>query len=351
MARIRIGIIGTGGMANAHADNLKKLPGVALASCLDVVPGSAEAFAAKHHIPHTAASLGALLKRVDAVAIVTPDKVHAKYCLAALKAGKHVLCEKPLTVTLAEARRLAHAERQAARRGLITMVHFSYRRSAAMQRAMHLAKRGVLGDLRHVHSHYLQGWLRGVQEPKGGALWRLQTATGGGVLGDLGCHLLDLTTAVAGEVRRVRCAFGNWPKLNAKGRPYTTWKGARLDANDTALIELEFANGALGAVHTTRWALGRGNHIRVEAHGTEGALMFDLDRSYEQLDVFTRKGQKWETVTLKPAPTIWQRWIKAIKSGKPDQPDLTRGAQVQAYLDACARSVASGKWEQVRAWR
>lgn len=343
---MKIGIIGTGGMANAHAENFKKIDGVVLASCLDVLPERATAFAAKHGIAHTTTRLAELLAQVDAVAIVTPDAFHASTALAALKAKKHVLCEKPLTVTMAEAKKLAAASKKA--KGLITMVNFSYRRSAAMQRAVELAKAGHLGDLRHVHAHYLQGWLTTLREPKDGIVpWRLQTKTGGGVLGDLGCHILDLTTMVTGPVKRVRCAYGNFPKVTSSGKRMTSFKGQKMDANDTALIELEFAGGALGIVHTTRWATGRGNTIRVEAHGTGGALMVDLDRSYEQLDRFTPESGKWETETLPAAPDIYQRFVASVRGKKQDQPDFVRGAQIQALLDACAKSAKSGRWVAV----
>ena len=343
---LRLGIIGTGGMANAHAENFLKIPGVALASCLDVLPERAQAFATKHGIAHTTSTLKDLLAQVDAVAIVTPDAFHAPTALAALKAGKHVLCEKPLTVTMAEARKLAAAAKKNPH--LITMVNFSYRRSAALQKAMILAQQGALGDLRHVHAHYLQGWLTTLREPSDGIVpWRLQTKTGGGVLGDLGCHILDLTTSVTGPIKRVRCAYGCFPKITKAGGRFTTFNKQKLDANDTAIIELEFTNGGLGVIHTTRWATGRGNTIRVEAHGTGGAVMFDLDRSYEQLDTFDLAKNAWSTETLPAAPDIYQRFVTAISNGIADQPDFVRGAQIQALLDACAKSAKSGRWMSV----
>ena len=348
-APLRLGIIGTGGMANAHAENFLKIDGVVLASCLDVLPERAHAFATKHGIAHTTTELKKLLAEVDAVTIVTPDAYHAATSLAALKAGKHVLCEKPLTVTMAEAKKLAAASKRALKaNGQITMVNFSYRRSAAMQQAMILAKSGALGDLRHVHAHYLQGWLTTLREPKDGIVpWRLQTKTGGGVLGDLGCHILDLTTSVTGPIKRVRCAYGNFPKISTSGKRFTAFNKQKLDANDTAIIELEFTAGGLGVIHTTRWATGRGNTIRVEAHGTGGAVMFDLDRSYEQLDSFDLAAGKWNTETLAPAPDIYQRFVTSIRDGKQDQPDFVRGAQIQALLDACAKSAKNGKWVAV----
>lgn len=347
MSILSVGIIGTGNIANAHVEALKRIAEVQIAVCFDAIPASAEAFAAKHAVPHVATSQQDLLARVDAVCVCTPDAYHAACTLAALKAKKHVLVEKPMTVTTAEARALAKAGAAAAKKGIIGMVNFSYRRSAAAQQAM-LVGAKVLGELRYVHSHYLQGWLRGVQEPKGGALWRLQKACGGGVLSDLGCHILDLTTAVAGEVVALRCAFNTCPKIGADGKPYVKFGKAKMDADDSAVIELRFANGAMGVVHTSRWAMGRSNHIRVECHGSEGALWFDLDRSYEQLDTCTHADRAWKTETLPAAPDIHQRWVAAIRAGKADQPDLVRGAFVQFLLDACRRSVASGKWEKVR---
>jgi predicted dehydrogenase len=356
-AKIRIGIIGTGGMANAHADNFKQIPGVVLTSCLDVVPGRAEAFAAKHGVPHVATSIGQLLEQVDAVSVVTPDRFHAAPSLAVLKAGKHLLCEKPLATSLAEARRMNRAARAAAAKGVVAMVNFSYRKSAAMQRAIVVARRGDLGALRHVHSFYLQSWLASDiwgHWSSTSLQWKLQKSMGsGGVLGDLGCHILDLTTAVAGDVIRARCHLANYPKQDRRGKYVTKAGGAKLDANDIALIELEFANGAIGTVQTSRWATGHANHLRLEVHGSEGALMLDLDRGYDQIDLCLGKDRQkpiWTTQTLKPTPSNWQRFIRAIRTGQPEQPDLERGAQVQAYLDACERSAASGKWEHVRSW-
>lgn len=355
---IRLGIIGTGSMANDHATKFASVPGVRVAACLDVVPGRAEAFATKHGIAVAAPDLDALLAEVDAVSVVTPDRCHRVPALAALAAGKHLLCEKPLATTLAEAREIAAAARAARRRGVRTMVNFSYRRSAALQRAMTLVQEGRLGALRHVHSQYLQSW---IAAPIWGHwtaeqwLWRMQTAAGsGGVLGDVGCHILDLTTAVAGEVEAVRCELATFPKIDPRGRAVTRWRGKALDANDSAVITLRFAGGALGIVHTTRWAAGHANHLRLEAHGTGGALMFDLDQSYETLNTCLGKDAakaKWTTKTLKPAPTIYQRFARAIRTGEDGDPDAERGAQIQAYLDACERSAASGSWETVAAWR
>ena len=174
---IRIGILGTGGMARAHAEAFARIPGVRLAACLDVVPGRAEAFAQRFEIPLATQDRAAFFDAVDAVSIVTPDRFHAEPAIAAFAAGKHVLCEKPLTVTLAEARAVEAAA--AARPDLIGMVNFSYRRSAAAEQAAKLVAAGRIGALRHLQAHYLQSWL--VSDLWGhwtseAFLWRVQTA-------------------------------------------------------------------------------------------------------------------------------------------------------------------------------
>jgi len=356
--KIRMGIVGAGSMGDWHASSYRKMADVDLTCCLDVVPGRAETLARKHGVGHVAANLGELLDQVDAVTVATPDREHAQTSLVVLRARKHLLCEKPLTVTLADARRVAAAAEQAGRQGVIHMVNFSYRRSAAMQRAMDMVAAGKLGPLRHVHSFYLQSWLScnaWGNWSNEAFLWRLQTAAGsGGVLGDVGCHILDLTTAVAGDVRRIRCDLRTFPKFDAAGKTRTSWHGGKLDANDTAVIELEFSTGALGLVQATRWATGHLNHIRLEAHGAEGALRFDLQQDYHQIELCLGRAAKdtatWKTRRLAAAPAVPERFIRAIRTGRQDQPDLVRGAHVQAYLDACERSARSGKWETIRSW-
>src|SRR5258706_4896574 len=175
--KIRVGIVGTGGMANAHANSFKAIDRVELVSCLDVVPGRAEEFAKKHGVKTAAKGLDELLDRVDAVTVVTPDRFHVEPSLAVLKAGKHLLCEKPLAVTLADARRMAVAAKKAVSKGAVHMINFSYRGSSAFQKAIGLVSAGTLGALRHVHSFYLQTWLSSNVWggwTKEASLWRLQ---------------------------------------------------------------------------------------------------------------------------------------------------------------------------------
>jgi predicted dehydrogenase len=258
-------------------------------------------------------------------------------------------------VTLDEARRVAAAARKAAAGGAIHMVNFTYRRSAAFQEAIQLVREGRLGNLRQVQSFYLQSVL--VSATWGhwsspGMLWRLETAAGSaGVLGDIGCHILDLTTAIAGPVKQVRSALATFPKITPDGREVTEWEGHKLDANDLAFVELRFADGALGITQVSRWAVGHVNHLRFEAAGTKSALRFELDAypgTYDEIELF--EDGKWHRRCLVPTLGVFDRFINAVKSGKQDQPDVFRGAEIQAVLDAAERSAQTGKWEDVAPW-
>lgn len=345
---LKVGIVGTGNMARWHAQEFKRLRGVRLQACLDVNRERAKAFAAEHGVRMVCDTLEQVLDATDAVAIVTPDGSHVPLALQALRAGRHVLCEKPLATSLPDALRAAAAARRA--RG-VHMINFSYRRSSAVQQAMALVRAGALGRLFHVESSYLQSWL--LQDAWGhwtseAWAWRLQTASGsGGVLGDIGCHLLDLTTAVAGELDAVRAVLQTFPK----GVPGERLNGKKLDANDTCMAHLRFRRGALGHCIVSRWASGHINSVALQVHGELGALKIDLDKSWTDLYVCRGKDlktQTWRTLTFKPGLSNHQRFIRAIRRGQNDQPDFIRGAQVQAYLDACVRSAATGTFWKIK---
>lgn len=360
MAAINMGIVGTGGMANTHARRYRELRGVRLRACFDVERSRAQQFAQQHQVQTVTESLNDLLSLCDAVSVVTPDQHHTSVCLPAFKAGKHVLCEKPLATNLSDARRVARSAIKATERHDVRhLVNFSYRNSPAVQEAIRIVQRGDLGEPRHVHGHYLQSWLVG--ETTWGHwqdsqfVWRLQTSQGSlGVLGDVGSHLLDLVSAITGDVRSLDCSLATFPKTDRAGQSHTQWDGQALDANDTAVIRLTFQNGAVGVCHTTRWATGYMNNIALTVHGTDGSLKFDLDQGDNILWICRGKDQsaaRWKQRTLRPTPTIYQRFVRAIRTGNPDQPDMVRGAQVQSYLDACQRSAEqNGPSVRIHKW-
>lgn len=360
MAKIKVGIIGTGSMGAEHAHRFRKIRGVDLCACHDVDSKRAVDFARKHQIAMVGSSVDEVIQQCDALSIVTPDASHAALSLQVLDAGKHLLCEKPLTTSLADARRVARKALGAWRRhGAIHMINFTRRNRPAAEAAIKVARRGDLGEIRHVHASYLQSWLRSDVWGHWTAphfLWRLQSGeASAGVLGDLGCHLLDLITAVAGDIEAVDCALGTFPKIDKQGRNRTSWRGARLDANDSTVIGLHFAGGALGVCHSTRWATGQIDSLDLSVHGTEGALRIKLDEEVDKLHLCRGKGirkGRWTTRTVRATPSIHDRFIRSIRTNTPQQPDLLRGAQVQSYLDACQRSAAQhGRTTRIRNWQ
>ena len=344
--KIRIGIVGTGGMANCHATEFLKIPGVELAAVCDVDAKRAEEFAAKHG---GSAAVFTDFKKllseggVDAISNVTPDSLHAPLSLQAIAAGKHILCEKPLATNHADALRMARAAKKA---GVINMVNFSYRNSSALQMAAQLVRDGELGEIVHVEASYLQSWLSsqiwGDWKTTPAWLWRLSSKHGSkGVLGDIGVHILDFASLPVGPIRSIQARLKTFTKL--KGKRMGEYP---LDANDSALMQVEYANGALGVIHTTRWATGHANSLFLRVHGTKGALRLDLDKSYNELEVCLGEDihkAKWTTLKAPQTPSIYERFITAIQTGKQGEPDFARGAEIQKALDACFESDKLGQ--------
>lgn len=225
------------------------------------------------------------------------------------------------------------------------MVNLSYRNAPAIQKAEQMVREGKLGEIVHVEASYLQSWLSskvwGDWKTNPAWLWRLSSKHGSrGVLGDVGVHILDFATFPVGPIKSV----------NARLKTFTALKGKRLgdyplDANDSALMQVEFASGALGVIHTTRWATGHPNSLNLRLHGTLGALRIDLDRSTTELDVCLGDNihkAKWSRIKAPANPTIYQRFITAIRGGKAGVPDFARGAEIQQALDACFESDRTG---------
>lgn len=342
---VRLAIIGTGGMANQHAKKYKDVPGCTIVACVDVSAERVAKFAADHGIAKTFDSLDALLvwNEFDAVSIVTPDAFHAAQSVACLKAGKHVLCEKPLALNHADAMKMVKAAKKA---GVINMVNLSYRDWPAIQAVAKVIASGKIGDLRHVEASYLQSWIPskiwGDWRTTSAWLWRLSTQHGSrGVLGDVGVHIVDFASFPAGPVKSVYGKLKTFPKI----------KGDRvgeyvLDANDSAVMTVEFANGALGTIHTTRWSGGHANRLFLKISGTKGSVEIDSERSTTSYKISVGADldkARWTEVACKPTPNNYARFIKSIRTGKQDQPDFARGAEVQKVLDAVIASDAKGK--------
>lgn len=347
---IKLGIIGTGSMANLHAENFKAMRGVKLVACCDIVKKKALAFARQHVIGNAYSDFEQMLRHepLDAVSIVVNDKFHAPIAVVAVKKGLHVFCEKPLATTTADARKMVRAAEKA---GVINMINFVYRRSSGLQRARQMVLAGEIGELRHVEAHHLQSWLTGKYwgdwKKTHAFLWRLsKNHESTGALGDIGCHILDFVTFVAGDIEGVYCKTKTFDK--GVKRPY---KGFSLDANDSANIVAGFASGATGTINVSRWATGQADTLFLQIHGTKGALKVDLDGGEDKLWVSVGKDidkPKWKLVSCGKCVTNYQKFIKSIRTGNNDVPTFVEGARVQEYIETCFDSAGTGKYVALR---
>ena len=342
---VRLAIIGTGGMAHTHARNFLAIPGCRIVAAADIDPARVAKFCAEFKIPAAYTSARELLAKsgCNAVTIVAPDAMHGPLALQCLKAGMHVLCEKPLALSYAEARRMAAAARKS---GRVNMVNFSYRNWPALDAVAALVHRGAIGEVRHVEASYLQCWLSskiwGDWHTSPGWLWRLSSKHGSrGTLGDIGVHIVDFATYPAGPIARVHCRLKTYPK--APGGRVGKYV---LDANDSAAICAEFANGALGVLHTTRWCAGRPNRLFLRISGSKGSVELDSDRSTTSFWICAGRDADagtWRERKARPVHSIYRRFVAAVRSGRAAKPDFARGAQVQKVLDACVLSDRRGR--------
>ncbi|MDQ1713109.1 MAG: hypothetical protein QOE45_2559 [Frankiaceae bacterium] len=358
-------MVGHGFMGRAHSNAWRT---VARAFDVEVTPVMAVvAGRDERRVRTTAERLGwagwstdwrAVVERddVDLVDVCTPGDSHAEIALAALAAGKHVLCEKPLANTVAEAEALAEAAGASDR---VAMVGFNYRRLPATELARRLVASGRLGEVRHVRAAYLQDWLHDENAP---ASWRLDAASAGsGALGDLGSHVVDLAQHLTGSTLGSVTALAH---TFVPVRPSPEGDRA-VTVDDAALFVGRFGNGALGAFEATRMATGRRNALRVEVNGSLGSVAFDLERLNE-LEVYdgadgdtagfrrvlvTDADHPWLSGWWPPGHTLgWEHTfvhqakdlLDAIASGTPASPSFHDGLQVQRVLAAVQDSAATG---------
>ncbi|WP_244376120.1 Gfo/Idh/MocA family protein [Streptomyces ficellus] len=305
---------------------------------------------------------------VDVVDICTPGDSHAEIAVAALEAGKHVLCEKPLANTVAEAEAMAAAAERARAHGRVAMVGFNYRRVPALAYARRLIARGRLGALRHVRMTYLQDWL---VDPAFPLTWRLEREhAGSGALGDLGAHIVDLALHLAGEPLEGVSAL---TETFVRTRPLPTGAPGGLRApggtgrgpvtvDDAALFTGRLASGALVSFEATRMAAGRKNALRLEVNGERGSLAFDLERLnelsfYDGDEPAESAGFRRILVTEPDHPYLEAWWppghalgyehtfahqardlVHAIASGTEPEPSFADGLRVQRVLAAVEES-------------
>jgi predicted dehydrogenase len=308
---------------------------------------------------------------IDLIDITTPGSLHAEIASAALAAGKHVLCEKPLANTVAEARRMAAAARAAADHGIQSMVGFNYRRTPALSLARDMVAEGRLGEIRHVRALYLQDW---INDPDFPLVWRLRREeAGSGALGDLGAHLVDLAAFLTGEritgLSALTRTFIDERPLAASSSGLAgvgASERGRVTVDDAAVFFANCERGAIATFEATRFAPGRKNAMRIELNGSKGSLAFDFE-SMNELHFYDATAGSSSTgfarilATEAQHPYMEAWWppghglgydhtfvnqmrdlVEAIARGVPPTPSFADGLYVQRVLDAVETSARTG---------
>ena len=300
--------------------------------------------------------------RIDIVDICTPNESHCEIAVEAAKAGKAILCEKPLARNVDEAGKMAQAVKKAR---VVNMICHNYRRVPAIALAKQMIERGEIGDrIFHFHARYAQDW---IVDPNLPLVWRLQSdPAGSGALGDIFSHIVDLARYLVGEFRGICGVMETFVKQRPLERNRHV-KG-KVAVDDAVTMIGRFKNGALASLEATRFAPGRKNSITLEINGSAGSLFFDLEemnrlRFYNAADPRDRQGFRDILVTEPSHPYIAKWWppghvigyehtfvhtiadfVKGVVSRKSAHPTFSDGLHNQYVLDAVKESVRINKW-------
>ena len=312
---------------------------------------------------------------IDLIDIGTPNNLHAEIAIAAAEHGKHVLCEKPLAMDLAQARRMKAAVDRA---GVVHMICHNYRFAPAVQYARQLIASGQLGQIYHFRAQYLQDWIMDPQFP---LVWRLQKeVAGSGTHGDLSAHIIDLARFLVGEFESVTGLLHTFIKerpldTSGEGAWGATGGGQRqmgpVTVDDAAAFLARFSGGALGVFEASRFAAGNRNGNRFEVNGSKGSLRWDLENMnnlqvYFGSDEAGQQGFRTINCTEGTHPFAGHWWppahiigyehtfvhlvsvlLDGIADGRSPEPNFEDGVRNQAVLEAVAESSASGAWVKV----
>ncbi|ALC19554.1 Gfo/Idh/MocA family protein [Streptomyces pristinaespiralis] len=372
-----VGMVGYAFMGAAHSQGWRtagRVFDLPLRPVLAAIAGrdaaAVRAAAGKHGWAAAETDWRALVARDDVqlVDVCTPGDSHAEIAIAALEAGKHVLCEKPLANSVAEAEAMVAAAARARANGQLAMVGFNYRRVPALTYARRLIAEGRIGTLRHVRVTYLQDWL---VDPDFPLTWRLEREhAGSGALGDLGAHIVDLAQYLAGEPlvgvsAQLETFVKERPLLQGASAGLTASGGAQrgpVTVDDAAVFTGRLESGALATFEATRMASGRKNALRLEINGELGSLAFDLERLnelsfHDHREPAATAGFRRILVTEAEHPYLEAWWppghalgyehtfahqardlVEAIASGTDPVPSFADGLQVQRVLAAVEES-------------
>jgi predicted dehydrogenase len=383
MKQLRVGMIGYGFMGRAHSNAYKRLndffPHLEHRPVLQTVAArnveKAQAFAQVWGYQSVETDWKKVVNSpdIDLIDICSPNDTHLEIALAAAKAGKMIVCEKPLALTVKEAEKMVAAVEKAK---VPNMVWFNYRRVPAIALAKQVVDEGRIGRPFHYRATYLQDWTIAADVPQGGAgLWRLDASVAGsGVTGDLLAHSIDTAMWLNGPIARVVAKTETFIK---ERKHAVTGKMQKVTIDDACMFLAEFANGSMGTFESTRYARGRKNFNTFEMNGADGSLYFDLEEP-EYLQYFEYKqlqsGKKMEShltgwrkihTTNSEHPYMKYYWVpgtcigyehtflnaladfvEGVETGKPVQPDFRNALQTQRVCDAVLKSAKTGRWEK-----
>lgn len=244
-------------------------------------------------------------KRIQLFDNSGPNNLHAEPCIEAAKAGKHVLCEKPLARNAEEAKRMWDAARQA---GVKHMTAFNYRFVPAIRQMKLLLDEGALGEIYHFRARYLQEW---IADPDFPMVWRLKKEIcGSGALGDLGAHIIDLARFLVGEPKWVSGLVKTF--ITERPSLEDPKKKEKVEVDDAFEAVVEFENGAIGTLEASRFCHGRKNHEAIEINGSKGTIAFNLERMNE-LEVYWKGGRKetmgfTDVLITEAYHPFWEHW-------------------------------------------
>jgi predicted dehydrogenase len=366
---LTVGVLGYRFMGKAHSNALARLP-MFFPDAPDVerhtLIGRDEAALAdaadRFGFTHTATEWRDVVDEVDVLYNLGPNHLHAEPSIAALEAGAHVLCEKPLAPTLDEAREMHEAARAA---DGVAGCAFNYRFVPAIRYAKGLIEEGELGEIRHVRGRYLQDWL---VDPEAEWSWRnSKELAGSGALGDLGAHTVDLARFLVGDVAGDVARVSGHLRTFVDERPTGEGETKPVTVDDAYSAQAAFENGAVGTFEASRFATGHKNDHTVEVHGSEGSLRWGLERLNE-LEYKSNDSRGYETilVTDESDPYIDHWWppghvigwehtfvhenyefLSAVAEGGEFHPSFADAYRVQEVLDAIERSDERGEWVAV----
>lgn len=387
MKKINIGLIGAGFMAKAHSIAYAGMPmffwpapAIPVKKMIvDIDPTVAKDAAEKFAFESYSTDWHDIINdpTIDVVDICTPNNVHAEIAIAAAKAGKHILCEKPLALTAKEAREMYQVSKE---NNVTTLVAFNYRKTPAVQLAKKYIEEGAIGQILDFRGTYLQDW---AADPTSPLSWRFQKdICGTGALGDIGTHVVDMLRFLVGDFDSVNARMATYiperPIQTGMADSLGNTKGSfdslkrPVDVDDQCCFMVQCKNGAFGTIEATRNAWGRNNYITFEIHGTEGSLYFNYERRDELQVCFSKDSSDrrgFRTVYTGPnhpyGKGLWPipalgigytetkiieayDFFEAIVSGREATPNFRDGYAIELIAEAVIQSSQSNQWVKVR---